>query len=98
MTKLNENSDKADEAAANKATSGFVNGLTDEYRMLVILKVQLYDGKWEPMLEDLRNRLEGKPYIFKLASRIKDDIVRIEEMSEFEAKNNVDLANYINIL
>ena len=98
MTKLNENSDKADNAAANKAVSGFVSGLADEYRMLVILKAQLYDGKWEPMLEDLRNRLEGKPYIFKLASRIKDDIVRIEEMSEFEAKNNVDLANYINIL
>ena len=63
--------------------------------MLVVLKAQLYGGSWEPMLDDLRNRLTGKPYIFKLASRIQDDIERIEQMSEFEAEHNVDLADYV---
>ena len=53
--------------------------------MLIVLKAQLYGGSWEPMLDDLRNRLTGKPYIFKLASRIQDDIERIEQMRKFEA-------------
>ena len=63
--------------------------------MLVILKAQLYDGTWEPMLDDLQNRLAGKPYIFKLANRIQDDIERIGQMLEFEAENDIDLADYI---
>ncbi len=67
----------------------------DEHRMLVVLKAQLYDGMWEPMLDDLRNRLTGKPYIFKLANRIKEDIRRIEEMQEFEDEHNIDLADYV---
>ena len=63
--------------------------------MLVLLKARLYDGTWEPMLDDLHNRLTGKPYIFKLASRIKEDIERIEEMVKFESEHNVDLADYV---
>jgi hypothetical protein len=62
--------------------------------MLIALKAQLYDGTWEPMLDDLQNRLAGKPYIFKLANRIKDDIERIEQMRKFEAEHNIDLADY----
>ena len=65
--------------------------------MLVVLKSQLYGDNWEPMLDDLRNRLEGKPYIFKLANRIQDDIERIEQMCEFEAEHNVDLADYVEL-
>jgi len=52
---------------------------------------------WEPMLDDLRNRLSGKPYIFKLANRIQDDIRRIEEMQEFEAEHDIDLADYVKV-
>ncbi len=89
------NNDKGGETAVSKVVSDFVDGLSDEQRMLVVLKAQLYDGMWEPMLDDLRNRLEGKPYIFKLVSRIKDDIERIEEMQKFEAEHNIDLADYI---
>jgi hypothetical protein len=63
--------------------------------MLVILKAQLYGGTWEPMLDDLRNRLTGKPYIFKLVNRIKDDIGRIEEMKKFEDEHQVDMADYV---
>ena len=60
-------------------------GLSDEHRMLIVLKSQLYGGQWEPMLDDLKNRLAGKPYIFKLVNRIRDDIERIETMRQFEA-------------
>ena len=91
------NSDKGSETAVSKVVSDFVEGLSDEHRMLVVLKSQLYDNAWEPMLDDLQNRLAGKPYIFKLANRIQDDIRRIEEMQEFEAEHNVDLADYVKV-
>ena len=81
----------------SKAVEEYIAGLSNEHRMLVILKAQLYDGSWEPMLDDLQNRLDGKPYIFKLASRIKDDIERIEQMQKFEKEHNVDLADYVEL-
>jgi len=81
----------------DKAVTDYVNGLGDEQRMLVALKAQLYGGSWEPMLDDLRNRLSGKPYIFKLATRIQDDIERIEQMQQFEAEHDIDLADYVEL-
>ena len=89
------NSDKGGDTAVSKLVSDFVDGLSDEHRMLLVLKAQLYDGAWEPMLDDLQNRLAGKPYIFKLANRIQDDIERIEQMRSFEAEHNIDLADYV---
>jgi hypothetical protein len=90
------NSSKNDDSQ-KAVVDDFVSGLSEEHQMLVVLKAQLYDGKWEPMLDDLRNRLAGKPYIFKLASRIQDDIERIEEMLEFETEHDVNLADYIEL-
>ena len=95
MAEPNANNDEGGDTAVSKVVSDFVDGLSDEHRMLVVLKAQLYGGSWEPMLDDLRNRLAGKPYIFKLANRIKDDTERIEQMLEFEAEHNIDLADYI---
>ena len=97
MAEPTGNSEKGSVPAVSKVVRDFVNGLSDEHRMLVILKAQLYDGRWEQMLDDLRNRLAGKPYIFKLASRIKDDIERIEEMRKFEAEHHIDLADHIDL-
>jgi len=97
MPESAENSDKGGDTAVSKAVSDFVSGLSEEHRMLVALKSQLYGGVWEPMLDDLRNRLAGKPYIFKLASRIQDDIERIEQMQQFEAEHHIDLADYVDL-
>ena len=97
MAKPTKNSETGGEATVSKVVSDFVNGLSEEHRMLVVLKSQLYGRTWEPMLDDLRNRLKGKPYIFKLANRIQDDIDRIEQMAEFEAEHNIDLADYIDL-
>jgi hypothetical protein len=97
MAEQVENTDKGSETAVSKVVSDFINSLSEEHRMLVILKAQLYDGMWEPMLDDLQNRLTGKPYIFKLANRIQDDIRRIEEMQEFESEHDVDLADYVKV-
>lgn len=97
MTEQVGNTDKSSETAVSKIVSDFVNGLSDEHRMLVVLKAQLYDDVWEPMLDDLRNRLSGKPYIFKLVNRIQDDIGRIEKMQEFESEHDINLADYIKV-
>jgi hypothetical protein len=97
MAEASKNKSKGGKTAASKAVSEFVNGLSEEHRMLIVLKSQLYGGSWEPMLDDLRNRLAGKPYIFKLANRIQDDIERIEEMKGFEEEQRIDLADYIEL-
>jgi len=97
MTGPVRGSDERVDKDIDKAVNDYVSGLTDEYRMLVALKAQLYGGTWEPMIDDLRNRLEGKPYIFKLANRIQDDIERIEQMRKFEADHNIDLADYVEL-
>lgn len=90
-------SDKNDKLTADATVEAFVQGLDDKYRMLVILKSQLYGGRWAPMLEDLQNRLEGKPYIFKLANRIKDDVERIGVLEAFERAHHVDLADFVKL-
>jgi len=98
MASPGRNSGKNKNSANSKVVRNFVDGLSDEHRMLVVLKKELYDGTWQPMLDDLRNRLDGKPYIFKLANRIEEDIKRIKEMQKFEAKHNIDLADYVELL
>ena len=75
----------------------FLMGLAPEERMLLVLKRQLYEGSWDMMLSDLHARLEGRPYVFKLANRIRDDIQRIERLRAFERDQNVDLADYVNL-
>jgi len=97
MDEPSENSNEGVGTSVSKVISDFIAGLSDEHRMLVILKAQLYGGTWEPMLDDLRNRLAGKPYIFKLVNRIKEDIERIEQMRKFEEQHNVDLAEYVEL-
>jgi len=95
MAEASKNSDKSRKTSVSKKVRDYIDGLSDEHRMLVILKAQLYDGMWESMLDDLKNRLAGKPYIFKLVNRINDDIARIGEMQKFEAEYNIDLADYV---
>jgi len=75
----------------------FVAGLTSEERVLVVLKHELYEGNWDEMLLDLRARLEGRPYIFKLVNRIEDDIDRIDRMKAFEDKYDTDLCEYVTL-
>jgi len=97
MVDSNQDANKHGRPSDEEAVRDFAGSLSEEQRMLVILKSQLYGGSWESMLNDLRNRLAGKPYIFKLASRIKDDIDRIERMRQFETDYGVDLADYVDL-
>jgi len=97
MTQLSKDNHQGGGTHASEAVSNFIDRLTDEHRMLIVLKAQLYGGSWAPMLDDLENRLAGKPYIFKLATRIKDDIARIKMMQAFEKEQDIDLAQYVSL-
>lgn len=73
----------------------FMDRLTDEQKLLLVLKRELYSRDWRPMITDLRNRLEGRPYVLRLAARIDDDLKRIEQLMELEARYKVDLSEYL---
>lgn len=75
----------------------FIERLTSEEQMLVILKQELYEGNWEEMVADLHSRLVGRPHIFKLANRIEDDLERIQRLWAFEKKMKQDLSDFIKL-
>jgi len=75
----------------------FVAKTTDEERMLIVLKHELYEDSWDEMVTDLNARLEGRPYIFKLAHRIADDLARIKRLRDFEQSMSVDLSDYVKL-
>ena len=79
---------------AHEKVQQFVEAMTNEERMLVVLKAELYEGSWDEMIADLKARLEGRPYIFKLAHRIADDLERIGRLRQFEDAFGVDLSEY----
>jgi hypothetical protein len=73
----------------------FVAGLTSGERLLVTLRDELYEGSWERMLQDLRDRLEKRPYIFKLSSRIETDMAAIEKMGRYEREHGINLRDHL---
>ena len=72
-----------------------MRGLAPEGRTLLVIRDELYGGLWEEMLKDLEARLHARPYVFKLATRIEDDIVRIRNMRDFEQENDINLKDHI---
>ena len=97
MAKKAQNSDRSQKSKDGWAVSDYVDRLSRENRMLVVLEAQLYGRSWDNMLDDLQNRLAGKPYIFKLVNRINDDIERIKEMRDFEKEHGIELADYVEL-
>lgn len=76
----------------DESHKSFCASLSPEEKMLITLRDELYVGSWEKMLQDLKDRLKGRPYIFKLVNRIEEDIERIEKLQRYELKHNVNLA------
>jgi hypothetical protein len=72
----------------------YYDNLSEEAKMLLVLRDELYMGSWEPMEEDLKNRLKGKPYIFKLVNRIEEDLERIAALDAYEKKHKINLRDY----
>lgn len=73
----------------------FVEELTRDEKMLVILRDELYDGKWDLMIQDLKDRLNQGPYIFKLAGTIENDLKIIKKLQAFEKKNKTDIGKIL---
>lgn len=73
----------------------YVKSLNPEEEQLIILRDFLYEGDWEDLLQDLRDRQSGKPFIFKLNTRIEEDLQRIEQLRMYERRNGVNLGRYI---
>ncbi len=78
-----------------EVTKQFVKSLTPEERTLLLIRDELYGGLWEEMEKDLDARLQAKPYVFKLATRIEDDVVRIRKMREFEEEHQLNLKDHV---
>ena len=70
----------------------YVQGLPKQKSQLIILRDELYDGSWNSMLEDLDDRRNSRPYIFKLVNRIEEDIKWCRELWEAEEKFGVNLS------
>jgi hypothetical protein len=68
----------------------FFSPLSPEEMQLLCLRNELYDGLWDEMEADLRNRLQRKPYVFRLANRIEDDLARIARLRAYEERYGVD--------
>ena len=68
--------------------------LTDEDRMLIRLQKELYECSWDAILTDLFNRLKGKPYVFKLANKISDDISRVKKLMSYEQQYDIKLSDF----
>lgn len=86
---------EAPDEVRRREVERFVASLAREERMLVVLKAELYEGSWDEMAADLKARLSGGPYIFKLAHRISDDLERIERLRSFERRWDVDLTEWV---
>ena len=72
-----------------------MKALSSEERTLLVIRDELYGGMWEEMLKDLEARLQAKPYVFKLATRIEDDIGRIRKMRDFEREHDLNLKDHV---
>lgn len=64
-------------------------------RVLVQVRETLYEGSWDRVLADLRARLDGKPYVYKLSQTIARDVAAIERMRAYERARGVDLAAWL---
>lgn len=73
----------------------FVRSLDPQERQLIILRDELYDGSWGEMRSDLEDRRDGKPFIFKLANRIDEDLKRIERLCAYEKAEDVNLGELL---
>lgn len=79
---------------AETGYQSYYDSLTEEAKMLLVLRDELYMGSWVKMEDDLKNRLKGRPYIFKLVNRIEEDLERIEALRSYEEKHKINLRDF----
>lgn len=80
-----------------KLANQFLATLEQPERMLIILRDELYEKSWDSMINDLKARLNGEPFIFKLADKIDKDLQSVDKIRKFEADNNINLGEFLNL-
>ena len=81
--------------AKQEKARAYARELGEKERVALAVRDELYDGSWEHMREDLEARREGRTYVFRLASRIEEDLKTIRRLSTFERRHSVNLAEYL---
>lgn len=69
--------------------------MSDEDKLLVDLRDEIYGGSWRRLKTDLADRLGGKPYVVKLAGRIQDDLDRIKKIAGYERTHGIDITDFM---
>lgn len=69
--------------------------LTEDQRLMVILRDELYGGSWEEMEKDLRDRLNGRPVIEKLVEKIRRDLDYIEDLRLMKKNDGINLTTLL---
>ena len=75
--------------------AAFLSGLGQGERTLLLLRDELYGGSWDELVADLEARQNRKPFVFKLNSRIEEDLERIQKLRAFERETGQDLADLV---
>ena len=76
----------------------FARSLSPGDRTFLAVRDELYGGSWAEVQADLEARLADKPYIFKLATTIKEDLERIARLRRFEEEHGVNLGDVLKAL
>jgi hypothetical protein len=70
--------------------------------MLLTLRDELYEGRWDLFVSDLNARLAGEPYVFEIGSasdRLKETITShlrlIEGLRAIEDELGIDLSKQV---
>ncbi len=71
--------------------------LQREDYILLVLRDDLYEGSWALMRQDLVDRREGRPCVFKLSQRIARDVERIDRLRAVERAYGIDLADHVDL-
>ena len=71
--------------------------LSQQDKVLIICNYQLYDGDWDAIERDLRERLAGRPFVLKLGQRIKEDLKRVKRLRKIEKQYEIKLGDYVKV-
>jgi hypothetical protein len=76
----------------------FAEGLAAEERVLLLVRDELYGGSWAELEADLVARRDRRPAIFKLTTRIDEDLGRISKLRAYEQAHGVDLRRLVELV
>lgn len=71
------------------------NRLDEPVRQLVVAAQVLFGGDWDDLAEDVRRRIAGRPYLFRLELPIDEPLAWIARLKDYERARGERLADAI---